>query len=132
MKKIWNRILMTAAAVVMAGSWTIPAQGAYVSFPVSGGGVVIAGGSGLDGLENWKDLADRIGAVLGKTAETGSPGGRKSRRSRTGLGRRRSRTGLGRRRSGPPGDAGGAEPARDPGPARLRGRREQWMSSPWK
>ena len=74
MKKIWNRILMTAAAVVMAGSWTIPAQGAYVSFPVSGGGVVIAGGSGLDGLENWKDLADRIGAVLGENCGNWQPG----------------------------------------------------------
>ena len=65
---------MTAAAVVMAGSWTIPAQGAYVSFPVSGGGVVIAGGSGLDGLENWKDLADRIGAVLGENCGNWQPG----------------------------------------------------------
>lgn len=74
MKKIRNRVLMTAAAVVMAGSWTIPAQGAYVSFPVSGGGVVIAGGSGLDGLENWKDLADRIGAVLGENCGNWQPG----------------------------------------------------------
>ena len=74
MKKIRNRVFMTAAAVVMAGSWTIPAQGAYVSFPVSGGGVVIAGGSGLDGLENWKDLADRIGAVLGENCGNWQPG----------------------------------------------------------
>ena len=103
MKKIRNRILMTAAAVVMAGSWTIPAQGAYVSFPVSGGGVVIAGGSGLDGLENWKDLADRIGAVLGENCGNWQPG-----------------------RPEEP------EIPNWPGTPEIPDRREQWMSSPWK
>ena len=117
MKKIRNRILMTAAAVVMAGSWTIPAQGAYVSFPVSGGGVVIAGGSGLDGLENWKDLADRIGAVLGEAAREAGRAGDPELAWDAGDPGPAWDAGD----PGPPGDAGGAEPARDPGPARLRG-----------
>lgn len=61
MRKIWNRVCMTAAAAAIAGSWTVPAHGAYASYPVPGGKVVVVGGS----LGNLKDLAEQIGAAAG-------------------------------------------------------------------